>query len=134
MKEIFNKLRCALWIVAILGAVNARAAMIIGDWTPKFKGVDFTVATNTPGGGMPNHHVVYALRVDLTDPDIHFKTSPKTTINYLNEARETVGMTQSGFLTKYQLQAAINANFFDSPGYYPPAGTLFNIYGLAMNE
>lgn len=134
MKLLFKRIVFVLFIALGFGALETRATIVVGPWTPMFKGIDFCTGTNTPGGGLPNQHVVYAMRVDLTDPDIRLKATPRTPNNYLNESREVVGRTVSDFLTTNHLQVAINANFFLSPGYYPPPGTLFNVYGLEIDE
>jgi exopolysaccharide biosynthesis protein len=117
-----------VWICA------AEAATLIGPWTPIFKGVEYSVSSNTPSTRMPNQHVVHALRVDLGDPDIDLRTTPRVATNYSNNVREVVGLTVSDFLKKHELEVAINANFFNSPGYYPPPGTTFNMFGLAIDQ
>src|SRR5688572_9890416 len=120
LKTPVTKMTRYVILLASLLVITAHSATLVGNWTPLFKGVDYSVSTNTPSATMPNQHVVHALKVDLTDPDIQFRTTPRVTSNYQNNVREVVGLTVSAFLTTHQLQAAINANFFTSPGYYPP--------------
>jgi hypothetical protein len=73
--------------------------------------VDYSVSTNLPTGGeFPNLHVVHAVRVDLTDPDIRLHTTPRIS-DYAANAREVGGRTVSDYLKTYDVQAAINANF-----------------------
>ncbi|HYE32003.1 MAG TPA: phosphodiester glycosidase family protein [Methylomirabilota bacterium] len=109
------------------------AAPIVGPWEPKFKGVELSIGTNlTASGEFRNRQVVYALRVDLKDPDVKLFTTPRHT-NYLANSREVGGLTVSEFVKKYQVQAAINANFFSPPTYYLPAGTAMDIKGLSMS-
>jgi hypothetical protein len=99
-----------------------------------FKGIEYSVSTNIPSGAeFPNHHVVHALRIDLSDPDIRLLTTPRLE-NYVEGSSEVGGLTVSDFLRTHHLQAAINANFFDHPDYYLPAGTPMDLYGLAISE
>lgn len=101
-------------------------------WVPIFKGVDYAVGTNSPGGsGFPERQAVFVVRVDLTDPDIQLFSSPRIT-NYVAGRRETAGYTVPDFLATNRLQVAINANEFDPPTYYLPAGTPMDIYGLSI--
>lgn len=133
MTPVSRRLHCLLFALATL-VVSGRAATTVGQWTQMFKGIDYSTGNNTPSATMPNQHVVHALRVDLTDPDIQLRATPRVPSNYQNNFRETIGLTVSDFLTQNQLQAAINANFFNSPGYYPPPGTAFNVYGLQIDR
>ncbi|HUS35576.1 MAG TPA: phosphodiester glycosidase family protein, partial [Verrucomicrobiae bacterium] len=133
MTPLIRKLSAALFALALLCA-NTFAATTMTQWSPLFKGIDYSTGTNTPSAAMPNQHVVYAMRVDLTDPDIQLRTTPRVASNYQSNLRETIGATVSDFLTQNQLQVAINANFFDSPGYYPPPGTAMNVYGLQIDR
>ena len=111
----------------------AQAATTFTQWTPLFKGIEYCTGTNTPGTGFPNLQVMYALRVDLNDPDLEFFTTPRIT-NYLANSRETAGLTMSDFLSRHKLQVAINANFFDPSGYTLPAGTAMKVHGLAISR
>jgi hypothetical protein len=131
MKRFFNQLACA--ICAALAFGSARAATIVGPWTPIFKGIEHSVNTNTPGT-IPRQIVIHALRVDLTDPDLRFETTPRLLTNYLSGSREVVGETCADFLTAHGLQAALNANFFSPSVYYPPPGTLMDLHGIAINQ
>lgn len=133
MSPLIRKLAGATFALLLL-CENAIAATSTSQWSPIFKGIDYSTGNNTPGGTMPNQHVVYALRVDLTDPDVQLRTTPRVPSNYQSNIRETIGLTVSEFLERNQLQAAINANFFTSPGYYPPAGTAFNVHGLQIDR
>src|SRR5262245_52396969 len=128
--------RCgaAVALALMIVAIPARATPVVGSWVPIFKGVDHSVSTNIPSGGdFPNRQVVHALRVDLTDPDIRLLTTPRLS-NYVAGVREIGGLTVSDFLRTNQLQAAINANFFDTTTYYLPAGTPMDVYGLEISE
>ncbi|MBI2946315.1 MAG: phosphodiester glycosidase family protein [Verrucomicrobia bacterium] len=111
----------------------ARAATIVGPWGPIFKSIDYSVSTNLPGGDFPNRHVVHAFRVDLTDPDIRFFTTPRIS-SYSAGVREIGALTVSDFLKTYKVQAAINANFFSGRSYYLPAYTPMDVYGLQISE
>jgi len=92
------------------------------------------VGTNTPGGGgFARLQVVHAIRVDLTDPDIRIFPTPRYSA-YIAGSRETAGLKVMDFLTKYKVQVAINANFFDPSDYYLPAGTPMRVYGLLVSQ
>ncbi len=106
-----------------------------------FDGIDHAVGTNTSaGGGMPDLMVINALRVDLTDTNIQFYTSPRIAFDYSVDDRETAGYTTSNFMTMHGLQVAVNANYFHDPGtsdtespdYTAPAGTPYDVIGLEM--
>jgi hypothetical protein len=125
---------CSLLLLLICGVASNLGATMVGPWVPMFKGVDHSVSTNTPGGSIPRLQVVNALRVDLTDPDIRFETTPRLEANYLSGSREVIGLTVSDFLKAHDLQAAINANFFAPGVYYPPPGTVMDIHGLSINQ
>ena len=65
-------------IIAFLGAsLSAHATLRLGSWVPLYQGVDHAMGTNAPGGGFPNPHVAYLVRVDLRDPDIRLFSSPR---------------------------------------------------------
>jgi hypothetical protein len=114
-------------------ALSASGEMIVGPWVPKFKGVDFSVSTNTRSTSLPHLQVVSAFRIDLTDADIRLFTTPRRA-DYVEGVREVGGFTVSDFLKNNHLQAAINANFFDARSYYLPANTPMDVYGLAISE
>ncbi|MGO8700277.1 MAG: phosphodiester glycosidase family protein [Limisphaerales bacterium] len=124
-------------------ASQTPAQTVLGSWVPLFKGIDHAVGTNKPGnGGMPDLMVIYALRVDLTDPDIQLYATPRIANNYGVDARETAGYTVSNFLTMHGLQVAVNANYFhdpgtsdtESPSYTVPPGTPFDVIGLLISK
>lgn len=136
MKAFSQRLRIDYYILAALAcaALPTLADPVIGPWIPKFKGIDYCSGTNLARStAFPNQQVAHALRVDLTDPGIQLFTTPRIT-NYIAGVREVGGLTVSGFLRTNRLQAAINGNFFDSTGYYVPAGTPMDVYGLAINQ
>src|SRR5688572_1251409 len=118
------------------------AQTVLQPWVPRFKGIDYAVGTNTPGGGtsFPNLQVVYFLRVDLTDPDIRLYASPRNPTNFSLNYLETAGYTATNFLRNHQLQAAINANSFflpgslSSPAYNRPEGSAMHVSGLLVSE
>src|SRR5262245_53199904 len=123
-----------LMLTLVTMGISLRAETLVGSWKPIFKGVDYSVSTNIPSGGdFPNRQVVHAFRVDLTDPDIRLRTTPRIS-NYIANASEVGGLTVSDFLKTNHLQAAINANFFAPNDYYLPAGTAMDVYGLQISE
>src|ERR1041384_1855512 len=84
-------------LLFLLSFSKAPAATTVGQWRPIFKGVDFSVSSNTPGGQFPHRQVVSAFRVDLSDPDLRLLTTQRRT-NYLAGAREVGALTVSDFL------------------------------------
>jgi len=132
----------AFWLalaVALFAAANLPASTVLNPWTPIFKGVDYAAGKNTPGnGGFSELQAVYCLRVDLTDPDVTFFTSPRYS-SYVADYTESAGYTTTNFLKLHGLQVAVNANQFyqfhstDSPDYLLPEGTSFNIAGLFIS-
>src|SRR5690349_18616929 len=103
-------------------AFAASANIVVTPWKPIFKGVDRAVGTNLPAPAtlFTNNGVVHTnsrlqvvncVRVDLTDPDVQFFTTPRAS-NYVAESRETTSLTVSNFLQSYGLQVACTANFY----------------------
>ncbi len=122
----------AAFLFALVSA-TCFAATTVGPWVPKFKGIDFSVSSNTPPGTFPNRQVVSAFRIDLTDPDIKLFTTPRRS-PYVEGRQEVGGLTVSDFVKTYGVQAGINANFFDTSSYYLPAFTPMDVYGLAISQ
>ena len=126
--------RACLSLALCFGHNLVKANLIIGPWTPLFKGIDYSVSTNRPPTtDFPDMHVVHAFRVDLQDPDIRLLTTPRIA-DYQANDQETAGLTVSDFLLTNHVQAAINANFFGPGTYYLPAGTPMDVYGLSISE
>lgn len=125
-------LALALW------SVPSHAQTVLGPWVPLFKGIDSTMGTNTPGAGQfPDQHVIYALRVDLTDPDVQLFATPRISPFTLDN-HETAGLTVSNFLRNFNLQIGVNANNFhdpgttDSPSYTLAEGAPFEVGGVQI--
>ena len=133
MKDRVTKILFVVAFVCAMGQVQA--ALTLGPWVPKFKGVELSVSTNIPpsGGELLRRQVVSALRIDLTDPDVRFFTTPRIS-GYVEGDREIAAYTVSDFLRNNRLQAAINANFFSEGSYYLPAGTPMDVYGMQISE
>lgn len=113
---------------------SAKASTVLGPWVPIFKGVDHAVGTNTPGGGgFTTLQVAHAIRVDLTDPDVHLFATPRID-DYQVGSHETAGLTVENFLITYKPQVAFNANSFDPSSYYLPQGTAMEAYGLLVSD
>ena len=93
---------------------SAQAGFSLGPWNPIFKGIDHAVGTNVPDGTTPitRLQVAHVARVDLTDPDIQFFTTPQAP-GYLEGSRETLSLTLSNFVRNYGLQLAVDANFYN---------------------
>ncbi len=131
----FFGLRAMSAAMALVFGASAEAALTIGEWVPKFKGVDLSVSTNIPPGhtNLSRRQVVHALRVDLSDPDVRFFTTPRID-GYVEGDREIAAYTVSDFLRNNGLQAAVNANFFSEGSYYLPGGTPMDVYGMQISE
>ncbi|HTI68410.1 MAG TPA: phosphodiester glycosidase family protein [Candidatus Limnocylindria bacterium] len=128
-----------LWVLAgfFVQTVGAlRAGTSLTPWVPVFKGIDHAVGTNVPGTGasFDNLMVMHVMRVDTSDPDIRFMTSPRIAANYTPGVRETGGYTVTQFLRTNKVQVALNANFFDPSQYYLPAGTPMDVSGLLISQ
>jgi hypothetical protein len=127
------------WLALVLGLLvmpgvnRAGAAPLLGSWKPLFQGIDLAQGTNAPGGTMPNLHVAYVLRVNLTEPGVRLLPSPPIDDAVLG-AVETEGYTVSDYLAKHRLQVAVNAALFDPEEYYLPAGTRMDIAGFSVSE
>ncbi len=109
--------------------------LTFGPWRPLFKGVDYTAGTNEPNAVYVRQQAMYAIRVDLTDPDIQLFAPPRCP-NYAGDpGAEALGYTTTNFLRVYGLQVAMNANNFHDPGqfnspsYTVAEGTMFRISG-----
>lgn len=125
----------AAWMVAgLLSMMSLQAAPVLGPWVPLFKGIDHARGTNAPDASNPDRTVVNVARVDLTDPDIRLKPTPRIATGYNDGFRETGGMTVSRYLQTQKAQLAINANFFDQGQYYLPEGTPMDLGGLSIRE
>jgi hypothetical protein len=126
----------------LIAAATTPAQTVLQPWSPRFKGVDYTVGTNVPSGGgsFSNLQVAYFLRVDLTDPDIRLFASPRNPTNYIHDFIETAGYTATNFLRNHGLQVAINANSFFVPGtlngppYNLSEGSGLHVSGLLVSE
>lgn len=84
--------------------VNVNAATVVNSWQPLFEGIDY--ATGFSDEPVPQK--VNSLRVDLLNPNIQFLSTPSN--GSLPE--ETIAQTTSKFLDRFDLQVAVNANFF----------------------
>jgi hypothetical protein len=98
-----------------------------------FKGVDHSVSTNLPSTALPHRMVIHTMRIDLTDPDIQFLSTPRAA-NYQPESDETGGLTVTDFQKTNHVQVAINANRFYPEDYYLAAGTPMDVRGLAISK
>ena len=80
--------------------------------------------------------VYHIIEIDLNQPDIHFFTTPPDDIQGFDYAARTT----SGFLEEFDLQVAINGDFFDpwfsyTPFYYyPKIGDGVNARGLTVSD
>ena len=118
-------------IVLLFTVATANALIVTNAWVPIFKGIDHTTAQMVPDGIDPQLQAVNAMRVDLADPDLQMFSDPPCT-NCLFGG-ETIGLTTSGFLKAYGVQAAVNANFY-SPCCSATPGTPMDVFGLSISQ
>jgi len=92
----------------------AHAGFNLGPFNPILKGVDHAVGTNVPDASTPIQtlQVAHVARIDLTDPDVQFFTTPQAS-GYVEGSRETLSLTLSNFVRNYGLQLAVDANFYN---------------------
>src|SRR5688572_28036686 len=135
MKLVRSFLTSAILLV-FSTPVSRSADLVISGWTPVFKGIELSISTNLGGVGAPiaRRQVAYALRIDLTDPDVEFFTTPLIETNYAAGIREVGGYTPSDFLARNELQVVINAGYFEPSAYYLPAGTPMDVLGLSVSQ
>jgi len=96
-----------MMLVAVMtGAMGLRGAITVGEWSPIFRGVDF--ASGAADEKETRVQQVRAVRVDLRDPGIEVFATPANG----DAPLETTSETTSEFLRHYELQVAINANFY----------------------
>ncbi len=116
----------ALFALTTLLPEKALAEISIEPWTAIYKGV-----MQTTGQADTNEvrlHKVFALRVDLWDPDIEFFSTPSNGGN----PKETDGQTTTTFVNAYTPRVAINANFFSPVSTIP--GEPRDIEDLAISQ
>src|SRR5260370_16064115 len=108
--SIMKTIVCA--IAVLLSIAASPASIIVDPWVPIFKGIDHATGQMIPDGIDLQLQAVNAMRIDLHDPDLQMFSDPPCTncpFGY-----ETLGLTTSGFLKAYGVQAAVNANFSSS--------------------
>ncbi len=118
-------------IVLLFTVATANALIVTNAWVPIFKGIDHTTGQMMPDGVDPRLQAVNALRIDLHDPDVQMFSDPPCTncpFGY-----ETLGLTTSGFLKAYGVQAAVDANFY-SPCCSATPGTPMDVIGLSISK
>src|SRR6266849_4975244 len=120
-------------IVIFIAAATANALIVTNAWVPIFKGIDHATGQMIPDGIDPQLQAVNAMRIDLRDPDLQMFSDPPCAncpFGY-----ETLGLTTSGFLKAYGVQAAVNANFWSSPACCSATpGTPFDVTGLSISK
>src|SRR6266851_5817807 len=118
-------------MVLFITVATANALIVTNAWVPIFKGIDHTTAQMIPDGIDPQLQAVNAMRIDLHDPDLQMFSDPPCTncpFGY-----ETLGLTTSGFLKAYGVQAAVDANFY-SPCCSATPGTPMDVIGLSISK
>ncbi|MCX6902838.1 MAG: hypothetical protein NTW03_05065, partial [Verrucomicrobia bacterium] len=80
----------------LLGITTVHGQMTNGPWIPIFKGISRAVGTNYPNGSTPvsSQQSVNCVKVDLTDPDVQFFSTPPASPFYTN-SQETFSLSVS---------------------------------------
>jgi exopolysaccharide biosynthesis protein len=113
MKSV-NAFARSLPLLALVLSLPAHAInnATLDAWTPLFKGIDYTSGyasgVTSPTNSTPRSQAINAMRIDLRDPDIRFFSTPDNG----SVIGDTTAQTTASFLETYDLQVAINANFF----------------------
>lgn len=129
-------------VVGLLAISAAQADVVVSSWIPIFKGVDRAAGTNFPPTSYTINGVaatdstrqaVNCVRIDLTEPTVHFFTTPRAA-NYVANSSETYAMTVTNFMRTYGLQVGSDANFYTtSQGSDPTTeGIPANVEGLLV--
>lgn len=113
----------SLSALAISIPTQVQAAAIVSEWKPIFEGIDFATGSDNDPAQQAN-----SFRVDLSSPDIQFFSTPDNGIL----SKETIAQTTSQFLDEFDLQVAVNANFF-APCCDPMAEPK-DLIGLAISD
>lgn len=104
-KSRFSQLKWFFFAIVFFSFPNpVKALTLVNSWRPIFQGVDY--ATGFTDAPVPQQ--VNSLRIDLFNPKIQFFSTPDNG----NDPEDTTSQTTSQFLDQYDLQVAINANFF----------------------
>lgn len=138
LRLLFFTRSLPLAALVLLPCSAVLAGPAIGPWTPIFKGIDFAAGTNNPSiaGDFPELQVVRCVRVDLTDPDVQFFTTPRAS-SYVAESRETLTLSVPDFLMQNKLQVVADSNFYNAnPGGADPTseGLPCEVYGLQISK
>ena len=103
--EMRGKIKLTLFSAFLLVTpVSVNAATIVDPWQPIFEGIDY--ATSFTDEPVPQ--TVNSFRVDLFNPNIQLLSTPSNG----DLPEETIAQTTSQFLEEFDLQVAVNANFF----------------------
>ena len=149
MRRIVTRLVVALYL-SLATAATVLAQGDCGDdpwggtwqpnWQHAYSGIDWASACTTllpsrPGVAGQRTQRVHALRIDMTNGDVHFFTTPH------GGTSDTIGQVASLFACQYDVQAAINASFSEPCcTYEPPDHTPLDIapnfvlWGLAVSD
>ncbi len=118
-------------IAVFLSIAASPASIIVNPWVPIFKGIDHATGQMIPDGIDLQLQAINAMRIDLRDPDLQMFSDPPCAncpFGY-----ETLGLTTSGFLKAYGVQAAVDANFY-SPCCSATPGTPMDVIGLSISK
>ena len=127
-------MKLSIWLAGMaLGARVVLGAPALNVWTPIFKGVDYATGTNTTSyfGGP---QAVFALRLDLTDPDVRFFTTTALTNNYIAGVQETAAQKPLEFLEAYRARVVVNFAHFSPSPYNLASGTPVQVDGMMISQ
>src|SRR5712691_10220279 len=117
-------------MVLFITVAAAHASIIVNPWVPIFKGIDHATGQMIPDGVDFQLQAVNAMRIDLHDPDLQMFSDPPCSNCF---GYETFGLTTSGFLKAYGVQAAVDANFYNQCCSATP-GTPMDVIGLSISK
>jgi len=131
------------WIGFSLGAMIAVMPLAAFGWVhgqrpertsverPLFRGITY----RREGRSLPRPLMLHIVEIDLTDPDIRAQVTPGSPAS---DGTETKARTTSEFLQEFELELAVNANFFykfreATPwNFYPQSGQRVHAVGEAI--
>ena len=97
-------------LALLMTILAAPARIVVGPWSPIFKGVDHAVGQTIKDATDVRQQAVTVMRLDLADPDVALFTDPPCT--NCPPGYQTLGQTTSGFVEAFHLQGAINHAYF----------------------
>jgi hypothetical protein len=126
---------CFLILIASIALWWTNRPLPVSEERALFEGIEYIRSVRPAFGGAPHVAIIHVVLVDLDAPGLSLFVTPGTP----NGEYEQVARTTSEFLDRYNLQVAINGDFFN-PFYergpldfYPHSGDGINLHGLAIS-